>query len=180
MVPCHSCSWRVLCVAHQLWAGILVKGALLISGATKAGTCFVFLFFFFNLFLVFCLKWDSFFLSLENIKLWPWNMHNKLPSSPWLFTAQSQFVFYPSHLLLHSSPAACLLPFHCLLVFGQSIPEKGILKTRWGRLAKPSECLPVLSEVPTDRAEGACAHSSLVILHWQCLPVTRHIPKHLC
>lgn len=137
-------------------------------------------FIFFNLFLVFCFKWDSFFLSLENIKLWPWNMHNKLPSSPWLFTAQSQFVFYPSHLLLHSLPAACLLPFHCLLVFGQSIPEKGILKKRWGRLAKPSECLPVLSEVPTDRAEGACAHSSLVILHWQCLPVTRHIPKHLC
>lgn len=59
----------------------------------------------------------------------------------------------------------CLLPFHCLLVFGQRTPEKGILKKRWGRLAKPCGCLPVLSKVPTDRAEGACAHSSLVILH---------------
>lgn len=136
---------------------ILLKAALLISGARKAGTCFVFYFF-----LVLCFKWDSsFFLPLENIKLWPWNMHNKLRSSPRLFTAQSQFVFYPSHLLLHSLPAACLLPFHCLLVFGQSIPEKGILKKRWGRLAKPSECLPVLSKVPTDRAEGACAHTVL-------------------
>lgn len=43
-----------------------------------------------------------------------------------------QFVFYPSHLLLLFLPAACLLPFHCLLVFGQSIPEKGIFKKEVG------------------------------------------------
>lgn len=67
VVPCHSCSWRVLCVAHQLWAGILIKGALLISGATKAGTCFVFLFFLTS-FLFFVLNGIlfSFLLKISN------------------------------------------------------------------------------------------------------------------
>jgi hypothetical protein len=49
-----------------------------------------------------------------------------------------------------------------LLVFGQSIPEKGIFKKEVGRRqAKPFELLPVLSKVPTGGAEGTYAHKIL-------------------
>ena len=94
-------------------------------------------------------------------------------------------MFYPSHLLLLFLPAACLLPFHCLLVFGQSIPEKkGKLKKKkkkrgGGRQSKPFELLPVLSEVSGGRGSMQVHKRFLDSLQLLYFPNHTHTPPFI-